>query len=67
MKRKYADLLERVTWTFIQGFGATWLVTQDFDTTNLKIGAIAGLASAVKCIVGFRIGNRDSASTVPSV
>lgn len=67
MKRKYLDLLERVVWTFIQGFGAVWIVTQDFDMSNLKVGAAAGVISAVKCLLAFQYGNGDSASTAPSV
>lgn len=67
MRRKYIDLIERVGWTFVEGFGATWIVTADFDTTNLKVGAVAGLLSAFKCLMAFRVGNGDSASTVPTV
>lgn len=67
MKRKYLDLVERVTWTFVQGFAATWLITTEFDQTALKVGAVAGVISAVKCIAAFQVGNGDSASTAPTV
>lgn len=67
MKRKYLDLAERVLWTFIQAFAAEWLITTTFDQRSLKVGLAAGAISAVKCVVGFNVGNGDSASTAPTV
>lgn len=67
MRRKYIDLVERVGWTFIQGFAAEWILTTTFDQQGLKIGLIAGAVSAAKSVIGFQIGNGDSASTHPAV
>lgn len=60
------DLLERVTWTFIQGFVAEWVVTQTIDIGSLKVAAVAGLVSVAKCILARNVGAPDDASTLPA-
>lgn len=68
MTRKFwADMAERVVWTFIQGFFAVWIVTGNLDKDTLIGACVAGGISAGKCIIAANIGNRDSASSVPSV
>jgi hypothetical protein len=68
MTRKwFVDFCERVVVTFVEGFAASWIVTQDWTVNNLKVGLVAGGVSAAKCIVAANVGNRDSASVAPSV
>lgn len=72
MKRKYLDLAERVVWTFIQTFLSTLLLDGAIGIDlppdqKLKVAAGAAVISAVKCVIGFQIGNGDSASTAPTV
>lgn len=63
-KAFYLDLLERVIWTFVQGFLGAWLVTGDFDGTALKIGVVAGAVSVAKCLLAVNIGH-GTAAAVP--
>lgn len=65
-RRFYVDMAERVLWTFAQGFLAEWLVTATLDLQTLKVAAGAGLISAAKCLLASRVGERGTASTVPS-
>lgn len=68
MSRKifYLDALERVAWTFIQGFLAFWIVTGEIDSETLVAALVAGALSAAKTILATRIGDRNSAATLPS-
>jgi len=66
-KEKYLDLLERVGWTFVQAFGAFFLLKVTdavvLDWLAVLYGALlAGGIATVKCLVAFRIGNTDSAA-----
>lgn len=62
----YADLVERVVWTFIQGFAAAWVVMGDLSTESLYVGLVAGLVSLAKGVLGTRVGDPNSAATLPS-
>lgn len=68
MSRKvfYLDLLERVLWTFVQGFVAFWIITGEVDADTLTGGLIAGGLSAAKAFLATQIGDRNSAATLPS-
>lgn len=61
----YADLLERVLWTFVQAAGAEWVVTSSLDSGSLKIALVAGLVSVAKCLVATQIGASNTAATLP--
>lgn len=64
------DVLERVVWTAIQAFLATWLVLQargdGWDAgIVLQIAGGAAAVSAVKCILAVNIGNKNTAAALP--
>ena len=61
----YADLGERVLWTFVQGAAAEWAVTESLDSGSLKIALVAGLVSLAKCLVATQIGAANTAATLP--
>lgn len=61
----YADLAERSLWTFVQAFAAVWIVTGEFDATTLKAAAVAGVIAVVKALAASRVGQHNSASTLP--
>lgn len=63
----YADLAERVFWTFVQAFIAVWAV-MGFDMTLdvLKAAAIAAAISVAKGLLATQIGDNTTASTLPS-
>lgn len=63
---RYLDLLERVLWTFAQGFAAEWIVTQSIDGQTLKVAAVAGAVAAVKCVLAFQVGSGNTAATLPA-
>lgn len=66
-KEFYLDLLERVVWTFVQGFAAVWVLTGEFDMFALKAGAIAGGMAVGKSLIANKLPwtANDSASTLP--
>lgn len=68
MPRKvfYLDLLERVLWTFVQGFLAFWIVTGEVDSETLAAALIAGAISAAKSLLATQVGDKNSAATLPS-
>jgi len=64
------DILERVIWTALQAFLATWLILQARgDGWNaglvLQVAGGAAAVSAVKCILALNIGNSNSAAALP--
>jgi hypothetical protein len=65
-KKFYLDMLERVVWTFIQGFLAVWIVTGDLDGETLKVAAVAGAVSVAKCLLATQVGAGNTASTLPA-
>lgn len=66
-RKLYLDAAERISWTALQSLLAAWLVLGDFSAATFKVAGAAGLVSAAKCILATRIGEADSASTVPAV
>lgn len=74
-KKKAFDIAERAGWTFVQAFAATLLasgwfnIEQITDVSLLQNAGIAGIAaviSLVKSLVGTKLGNTDTASTLPA-
>ena len=64
------DLAERVLWTFLQAFAAALLLSDALNLDALKAAAFAGLAAVLALVKGLgakAIGDRQSASTAPSV
>jgi hypothetical protein len=64
------DILERVTWTALQAFLATWLVLQargdGWDAAIvLEIAGGAAAVAAVKCILAVNIGDKSTAAALP--
>lgn len=59
------DMGERVVWTFVQAFLAVWVVTGDFTQQTLKVAAAAGLVAAGKAVLASRMGDSESAATLP--
>ena len=60
------DMAERVIWTFVQAASAVLLVEQDWTPDALKIAVTAGGIAVLKAIVASRIGNHESAATLPA-
>jgi hypothetical protein len=65
-KLYYLDLLERVLWTFLQGFAAAWVILGDLSVDSLAVGVVAGLVALAKGIAAKTIGSPESAATLPS-
>lgn len=61
----YADLVERVLWTFLQGALAEWIVTSSLDSVSLQVALVAGGVSAAKCLLATQIGAPNTAATLP--
>lgn len=69
-KRFYADLLERVLWTFVQAFGATYLVDAAAVVgldggDKVKIALTAAGLAVLKCLGATQIGAGNTAATLP--
>lgn len=78
----YLDLLERAAWTFAEGFATVWLTLPfladiagggDVDLsagrTVLAAAVAGGLMSVLALVKGAaasRVGDRNSAATLPS-
>ena len=60
------DMAERCIWTFIQSAAAVMIVEQDWTPDVLKVAVTAGAIAVLKAIVASRIGNEDSAATLPA-
>jgi hypothetical protein len=77
-KRRVIDLVERVVLTFVGAFIAVYLVafaSGDADIAFLKdpnlfnkagTAGIAAIVPLVSGLIGFRVGDKQSASVVPS-
>lgn len=61
----YADLGERVAWSFVGGFAAELLVTHSFDVQSLQVALAAGGISVAKCLLATQIGAPNTAATLP--
>ena len=59
------DMAERVIWTFVQAAAAVLIVEQDWTPDVLKIALTAGAIAVLKAIVATRIGDDDSAASLP--
>lgn len=66
MKKFTKDLIERVGWTAAQA-GVGVLIVANTDTPTAYAAVIAAGLALVKGFIAKKIGNADSASTVPSV
>lgn len=72
-QRYTMDVLERVVWTFIQAFAATYAASgldvggvNDMDVKQkLAIAALAGAAALIKCLVAKSVGSPNTAATLP--
>lgn len=74
MKTKIADIVERVSWTFLQAFGAQLVASGFFtvdgvvDLSILQKAGIAGVAavlSLIKGLVAVNVGSKETAATLP--
>lgn len=65
MSAFYRDAIERIVWTFIEGFTATVLVAGALDLSVIQAAALAGLMAVlalVKTIAAGQLGSaRDTA------
>jgi len=66
------DLAERIVWTFLEAFAGVLLLdlADVFELDLWKTAALAGLAAVLSLVKGLAakaIGDRQSASTAPSV
>lgn len=78
VKRRIKDLAERVVLTFVGAFIAVYLAAFAAGEANLAFlkdpelfnkAGVAGIAAIVPLIsglIGFRVGDKNSASVVPS-
>lgn len=66
----YADLLERVIWTFVQAFGAAYLVDAASVVgldggDKVKLALTAAALAVLKCLGATQFGAPNTASTLP--
>lgn len=55
-------------WTFLEAFAGAWLALgAKFSEDVWQAALIAGVIAVAKAIVSSRIGNKESASSAPSV
>lgn len=65
------DLLERVIWTFLQAFGAAFLVDNAADQVELSLrdklifSATAGGIAVLKCLLATQVGDSNTAQAIP--
>lgn len=65
MKKKYADIAERVLWTAAQaGIGAINVAV--FDLPPAYAVLIAAVLSAVKGFIATKVGTTGTAATLPA-
>lgn len=66
-ERFYADLAERVVWTFIETVIGAVLAAQAFDAQVWKAAAYSGGLAALKALTLAQLGgNKGTASTLPA-
>ncbi len=67
------DTAERVTMSFLGAWGGAWIAVGHaggsdlLDSTILKVGLVAAVASLVKAVAARRSGDPASASLLPSL
>jgi protein involved in polysaccharide export with SLBB domain len=66
------DAVERVAWTAIQAFAATWIVNAAANlelpfVDQLKVAGTAALLAACKAIVATKVGDSGTAQALPGV
>ena len=66
MPKFWKDLLERIFWTAAEA-GVGVAVVANTDTPTAYAAVIASGLALVKGFIAKQIGNKESASTVPSV
>jgi len=66
MSKFWKDLIERVVWTAAQA-GVGVLIVANTDTPTAYAAVIASALALVKGFIAKKVGNKDSASTIPSV
>jgi len=66
MSKYVKDLVERVGWTAAQA-GVGVLIIANTDAPTAYAAVIAAALALVKGFIAKKIGNKESASTVPSV
>lgn len=61
------DAAERIVATFVMAAGGT-LVYAGWDGWQgaLSVGGLAAVGSLMKCVAGTQVGDRDSASVLPT-
>lgn len=68
MSKYLKDLAERCAWTFVQAFLGAYTITGGRKAVeSAAIAGVAAVLSVVKSVAAKRIGDHDSASTVPSI
>lgn len=62
------DAAERVVWTFAQALLGAGVVLDGgfFGGDNIKVAGAAAVASLLKAIVATRVGDSDSAASIPA-
>lgn len=60
------DAAERIGWTAVQAFAAAVIAAGAFDLASLKVAAVAAGLAALKALVATRVGDRDTAATLPA-
>jgi hypothetical protein len=58
------DAIERVGWTFLQG-GLSVVTVEMLDLPVWAIAPFAGVLAGLKATVARKVGNQNSASTLP--
>lgn len=67
-KKFWKDVAERVVWTFAQAFLAAWVITGGSKALeSASIAGAAAVAALLKGVAAHKIGDPESASTVPSI
>lgn len=67
-KQYWQDLGERCLWTFVQAFLGAYAITGGRKAAeSAAIAGVAAVISVLKSFAAHKIGNPDSASTVPSI
>jgi hypothetical protein len=67
-KQYFKDLGERCAWTFVQAFLATYAVTGGRKAAeSAAVAGVAAVLAVIKGVAAKKVGDPNSASTVPSI